>query len=769
MPSLEETVPEPREQPRPARNRGRPDLRLVPAAALAWAVAAASQLGLLPGAAAVPTMLVAMGVACAALVFPLIRPRRRTRGMAVARLAVLPAAAATLVLVQASWATPDSLPGGEGQVEFTVTGDPRRSASGATAIVPARVTMDGATADLTVITGGEGLEWIPGQRFRASARVQGAAFLNSAEPLPGGPSGVQSWRREVRDRLLAASREGPGPGASLLPGLVLGDTRYQDPQLAEDMRTVSMTHLTAVSGSNLAIVSAAVWWLAAWCRLLLRGRAIAAIAAILGYAWLVGPEPSVLRATVMACAVAFGMLRGSMSRGLPVLWAAIIVLLIALPSLSTEPGFLLSVLACAGILLCAGRLAERILPRWPPPLALLVTVPVAAQLFCAPVLVVLNPAVSAWAVPANVVASLAVAPATILGIVAAVAGALHPALAVVPAWCGVLAAGWIAGTAQVAAAAPLAALAWPSGAWGVATMAMLVVTFLLGILLLRFRPAVGLLAVACAAAGTLVAIALAEGKPWPPRDWAVVVCDVGQGSATVIALPEPGRALLIDAGPEPRLLDRCLSALGVRTVDLVLSHNDRDHVAGLAGIGNRTLASAVVSGRREPAAAAVRRGLAERGVAVADGQAGGGGGLGAVAWSFLWPEGPGGADAADSANDASVVVRVDTPSLSVLLPGDIGEEPQSRLAREARPVDVMLAAHHGSADMDERLNAAAEARLGVFSAGADNRYGHPTRRALDAFAPAPALRTDLCGSIAVLADLRIGTERDCLGPGGGGG
>ncbi|KOG89669.1 hypothetical protein ADK38_12985, partial [Streptomyces varsoviensis] len=46
----------------------------------------------------------------------------------------------------------------------------------------------------------------------------------------------------------------------------------------------------------------------------------------------------------------------------------------------------------------------------------------------------------------------------------------------------------------------------------------------------------------------------------------------------------PGTAVVVDAGPEPRAVDRCLSDLGVETVPLlVLTHFHADHTEGLPG------------------------------------------------------------------------------------------------------------------------------------------------------------------------------------------
>ena len=62
------------------------------------------------------------------------------------------------------------------------------------------------------------------------------------------------------------------------------------------------------------------------------------------------------------------------------------------------------------------------------------------------------------------------------------------------------------------------------------------------------------------------------------------MCDVGQGDATVLAAGD-GTAVVVDAGPDPRLVDRCLRDLGVTRIPLLLlTHFHADHVAGLPGV-----------------------------------------------------------------------------------------------------------------------------------------------------------------------------------------
>ena len=112
-------------------------------------------------------------------------------------------------------------------------------------------------------------------------------------------------------------------------------------------------------------------------------------------------------------------------------------------------------------------------------------------------------------------------------------------------------------------------------------------------------------------------------------------------------------------------------------------------------------------------------------------------------------------------NEASLIMRVETGELSVLLLGDSSEEGHNRLLREFAPetfaVDVLKAAHHGSKDASPELTALSHAKYAIVSAGAGNSYGHPAPRSLESYrlSGIVPLRTDLYGHVVVRADKNL--------------
>ncbi|HCT14249.1 MAG TPA: signal peptidase I [Corynebacterium nuruki] len=190
-------------------------------------------------------------------------------------------------------------------------------------------------------------------RLRAADRAdREVALVNVTAPpqqvrAPGwGARQVNRFRAGLR----RAASHNPANQAALLPSLVVGDTSGLDADLVGDFKTTGLTHLTAVSGSNLSLTLVFLLASARWAGL--RGWWVrgVSIGGVIAFVVICRAEPSVVRATAMGLVALAGLgVAGGRARGLRhacVAVAALVLLalinsfvgrLYQIPSESMEP------------------------------------------------------------------------------------------------------------------------------------------------------------------------------------------------------------------------------------------------------------------------------------------------------------------------------------------------------------------------------------------------------------------------------------------------
>lgn len=611
-------------------------------------------------------------------------------------------------------------------------------------------------------SGWEGL--LPGQRITVAGgrllapqrRDLTAAVLSTTAPPRkiGAPPWLQRAAGTLRTGLQEACAPLPDKPGGLLPGLVVGDTSELDPGVTDAFEQTGMTHLTAVSGANLAILAGLV--LAAL-RAVRAGpgwsAGLAALAIAL-FVILARPSPSVVRAAAMCGLGLLALALGRPRAALPALCASVVLLVLVDPALAAAPGFALSVAATAGLLLIAPVWSAALRRRRVPGLAAdALAVPAAAQAACSPLIAAFTGTVSLTAIPANLLAAPAVAPATVLGLLAAVAAPVTRPLATGLAWLGQWPAWWLVAVAEQGARVPGGLLPWPGGASGGWLLAASLVAAAFAA---RWRLPRRLIAVVCVAVVVAVLPIRVATPGWPPAGWVVIGCDVGQGDAVVLRAGTSS-AIVVDVGPEPAPVDACLRRLGVDHVPvLFLSHLHLDHVGGLDGVlRGRTVGAIALGPFREPAegAAAVSRAARRFGVRIMQLRVGQRLTAGTVGVRVLGPLQVLRGTRSDP-NNNSVILRAEVRSVSVLLPGDAEHDAERAMlaAGESLAVDVLKVPHHGSAWSEAAFLDAAAARVALVEVGVDNDYGHPAPAVLAHLAKrgTRVLRTDRQGDLAVV-------------------
>ncbi|WP_051196916.1 ComEC/Rec2 family competence protein [Jonesia quinghaiensis] len=443
------------------------------------------------------------------------------------------------------------------------------------------------------------------------------------------PSGTAAWANSLRAATLTAVADMSDQARGLVPGTAIGDTSLMSDELDAAMKVTGLTHITAVSGSHFALIFTCALLVLRSTPVWLRGLLAGLVMVV--FVVLVQPQPSVMRAAAMAGITVLALLLRRPHQGMTALSWAVIVLLIADPQLAVHYGFVLSVVATAGLIVGTRPLAVWLHRpqrprRWMPyGLAAFLAVPLAAWIACTPILILLEPSVSLYSVPANAVATLALAPATLCAVAGTLLSTVAPGIAMLFFHAASGATWWIAMVAQTFAAWPSATVPWLEGIGGaVAVGAVLVVV--VGVLsgggrrvvqhlvslrqrarstwlvsttrLMDFpvfpprsaaplmKPSTALIRVI----GVLVvAIVIVVVRPaWlstvldpPDGAWVVAACDVGQGDAFLVQ-DSTGHTVMVDVGPPGQSVTSCLDDLGVTRIStLVLSHAHEDHVGAL--------------------------------------------------------------------------------------------------------------------------------------------------------------------------------------------
>lgn len=529
----------------------------------------------------------------------------------------------------------------------------------------------------------------------------------------------------MREAFLERSLAQGGDGGALLPGLALGDTAGVSESLEADMRKVSLAHLVAVSGANCALVVGIAVAITALLGGGIRARLIVGVITLVGFVILVTPEPSVIRAAVMATIALAAIAWGRPGAGIAVLSLTVWVLLLADPWRAVEFAFVLSVAATAGIVLglrpMAGALS-RVMPVW---LAWWVALPLVAQLAVQPIIVLLRPTLPLYAIPANVLAAPFVPAVTVSGLVGSVSGPWWPWLSQQAAAIGWWPSTAIAAIARATARAPVTELPWFSGLAGVVAAAVLSTVVWWAIW--RGKVAVAGIGAIIVITATVVTSSAPQivARLARPAQWQVAQCDVGQGDALAVRTSEG--VLFIDTGDDEQLLQQCLMVLGINQVEwLLLTHFDRDHVGQSAVFHGRV--DTVLTGPTDNSEDVSRLAdLSRAGATVRPVRAGESVDLGDYTLHMLWPSDQG---LVERGNDSSVVVWLEPhqpAGVSMLALGDLGEKAQSMLRSRlpVGPIDVVKVSHHGSSDQSAALYQEVGASIGLIGVGADNSYGHP--------------------------------------------
>ena len=626
---------------------------------------------------------------------------------------------------------------------------------------------------MTVMTNTQTAKLVPGTVVQVVGRlVPSSPGRNSAAVIRAydeviivrGPPRYQAAAQQLRLQLRENLSEMPEPARELVPGLALGDSSNMGTALSQDMRNSGLSHLIAVSGANVALIIVVMVWITR--KFTQRTQLLIAIVSVCAFVVLVRPQPSVMRAATMGIVVLVSRYFRPRSSSLPALACAVLLLVVVDPWLAISYGFALSVFATAGLLLYAETTTKTLtalVPRCPTWLVQAVAVTIVCQIAVMPFLVALGSSLTWASIPANAMAVPLAGFVMGAGLLSALFGLIWDPLGQLLAWCAAIPALVIAQVARTASHISWLQIDWPVGPAGVAGASTIVALLMYELSAWRSRTmgergTVSLLVLA------LVFQCLTHQRvsylTWPPPNWQIVMCDVGQGDSAVIRVGAHS-AIVIDTGPVPESVDRCLRDLAINHVPLlVLTHFHADHVGGLTGVLNqRRVGTVLLPPLGEPKfmksfvnKELERRRIDARPLNYLDRISFNSQDI-PIVLDCIWPQRIIRNQGSD-ANNSSLVLLATVGQFKYLFTGDIEPPAQEALLRliDLPAVDVLKIAHHGSANQFPEFAWRASPRFVLVSVGADNDYGHPATSALALYQSVGAqiYRTDQSGDIAVV-------------------
>jgi len=304
----------------------------------------------------------------------------------------------------------------------------------------------------------------------STAKLSGATIFPMPAPAYGAGSNAsvtastadEPYLSTLKEQLRTRALDTLGTeSAALVLGTAYGDDSLMSSTAREDYKLSGLSHITAVSGANIAIVFlgayrlvlairpyrfASTYLLFRSLRQRLRGRVaghslprrpaqpqqptppnahalpplvhrlstfaiphrvmvLCGVAAVLAYAMLLDSEGSVIRSLAMGLLGAYAMLRGSGRQSLAALQTTVLMCLLAAPHLAVDMGFALSVTATSALILLGPPLIRLLMRVMPVFCAEMLAAPIVASLWCTPLILAMSGKVPLYSVPANLVAA----------------------------------------------------------------------------------------------------------------------------------------------------------------------------------------------------------------------------------------------------------------------------------------------------------------------------------------------------------------------------
>ena len=572
----------------------------------------------------------------------------------------------------------------------------------------------------------------------------------------------------------------PEEQASLLNAMLTGCDENVEDDIKESFSDSGLIHIMAVSGMNICYIILPFTLLLKKLNVKKKIANPIIMLILLLYTMITGPQPSVLRAVIMAATALIAQMIWREADTLTNISLAFMLLLLWRPHMLFNIGFELSFGATYSIVLFNKNIKTFLeSKRIPPYISGILSTTISAQAGILPLTVAYFNQISVISVLANLLVSPVIGIIIIAGMAMAALGQIAIVFARLIGHINLILISYLLFVSRSTASLPFAVFKASTPSILFIFLYYLLIFFLLWV---KPKYKVKINRSFCAAAAA-VFVLLAIAVSIIPGELEVVFLDVGEGDSAFVRTPA-GKTILIDGGGKKddspdesgsignSVVIPFLLEYGVKKLDIIVAtHGHNDHISGLIPVLNELEADTLIipdCGTDGIYGASGETGefdmlleiCSRKKINVVRTKENDRIKLGKdVLIEVLNPP----VDAGNqelSLNNTSVVLKLIYKDAEILFTGDIEKEMEQRLA-EVFPsgikADVIKAAHHGSDTSSTGVFLEqVKPKVAVISAGGGS-YGHPSKSVLERMDDMgiQVMRTDLSGAVLLSSDGRF--------------
>lgn len=519
---------------------------------------------------------------------------------------------------------------------------------------------------------------------------------------------------------------------SILIGMIIGDTSQTSEEIKADFKISGISHLLAVSGSNVAYIVLAIKFL--FNKITTRNVSnIITIIFIIFFMFISGCSASVVRAAIMAIIAIFSEIISRKSNTYASIAVSALIILIYNPFTVYDMGFVLSFLGTLGIVLLSSKINNcfKVTNNLAKIIVETISVTLAAQIVLLPIMWKFFNTISIISLLTNLIIVPITGVITIFGIMMYFIGLIYLPVARLFSYSIYVLIEFIIKVSSLCANVPFAQIILATPSW--------IVILIYYLIVYKFfwknnRKFINVII-------SLLIVFEIFSVCFPNSYTSVNMVDVGQGDCIYIETRNRKRILIDCGGSEnsdydvgekvlvPYILDK-----GTKTIDcVIITHMHEDHVEGIIRVIEDLNVKQIILGVQpvksnlyeELLIVATKRKVPVKIVSAGDTVC-----IDNIKFEIIYPEEK--LEISNDLNNNSLVMKAKIDDVTLLFTGDIEKEAEELILNENLNANILKVAHHGSSSSttQEFLNIV-QPEIALIGVGEDNKFGHPSSEVID--------------------------------------